>query len=48
MKIVEIRKDQLVYLDDQGNIGSVPNNPYWRLKLKRYNGDRIYHKFNDE
>ena len=41
MKIVEFRKDQLVFQDDQGNIDAVPNNPYWRLKLKRFNGDRI-------
>jgi|TARA_R110002051_G_scaffold61748_4_gene113221 hypothetical protein len=48
MKIVEFRKDQLVFQDDQGNIDAVPNNPYWRLKLKRFAGDRIYHKFNDD
>ena len=44
--IVDERDDQIIIQDDiTGRIESYPNAPYWRLKLKQFNKERIYHKF---
>ena len=44
--IIDEREDQIVFQNDvTGRIESYPSRPYWQLRLKTFNNERIYHKF---
>lgn len=43
MKVIEIRKDNIIYQRDDGTINVEPNTPYFRIKILEFGGDRIKH-----
>lgn len=41
MRILEIRKSHIFYINDNGEVKIEPNTPYFKTKLVEFSGDRI-------
>lgn len=48
MKILEVRPEQVICQEDNGNISTRPNSPYYSLRYFKYNSKRIAYTFSDK
>ena len=45
--IVDSNKNEILVRNRDGRLESIPNTPYWNLKMEQFEGERLYWKFND-
>jgi hypothetical protein len=48
MKILEVRPEQVICLEKNGNVSTRPNSPYYSLRYFKYNNKRIGYTFSDK
>ena len=46
--IDDTSEHELIILEENGDVKTIANTPYWKLKMQKFDGERMYHKFNDE